>query len=136
MQSRTLLTLTGAGLALVIAGAVHAADPAAPTENKGVGVESLQSFDLSKDYPGLDGRQLRMRRITLAPGGIAAYHSHKDRPSISYGLAGEITDHRDGEGVKKYTAGQSFPEPTGLNHWVENTGTVPAVIVGVDIFHQ
>jgi quercetin dioxygenase-like cupin family protein len=136
MTYRTSLTIVGTGLALLFAGAAYAADPAAPTENKGLSAEALQSFDISKDYSGTEGRQLRMRKITLAPGGVAAYHTHKDRPSISYVLAGEITDHREGEGVKKYTAGQSFPEPTSLNHWVENTGKEPAVLVGVDIFHQ
>jgi quercetin dioxygenase-like cupin family protein len=95
----------------------------------------MQAIDISKDYPGTEGRQLRMRKITLAPGGVAAYHSHKDRPSVTYVLSGAITDHRDGDGVKHYTAGQSFPEPTSLNHWVENTGKEPAVLVGVDIFH-
>jgi hypothetical protein len=43
------------------------------------------------------GRQLRMRTVTIEPGGVfGPIHDHKDRPGIVYMLQGTITDHRNG----------------------------------------
>ncbi|HYM32079.1 MAG TPA: cupin domain-containing protein [Candidatus Cybelea sp.] len=50
-------------------------------------------------------------------------------------MSGTLVEHRDGK-VVTYTAGQSFPEPTSLNHWLENKGKKPVVVVAIDIFHQ
>jgi quercetin dioxygenase-like cupin family protein len=124
-----------AALAAFAAGTAAAADMAPPTENKGLKADQLQSVDISKDYAGTDGRVLRMRKVVLEPGGVAAIHSHKDRPSITYILSGTVVEHRDGKATT-YSAGQSFPEPTSLNHWLENKGKKPAVWLAIDIFHQ
>jgi hypothetical protein len=69
---------------LAIGGALDmAAAQQAPTENKGVKAEALAAFALGKQ--GLDDlsqRQMRMRQITIEPGGVAGFHSHKDRPAL------------------------------------------------------
>ena len=58
-----------------------------PTENKGVSVKSVGAMDLGGEIDGLSGRQLRMRYITMEPGGHFAVHNHKDRPTLEYILA-------------------------------------------------
>jgi quercetin dioxygenase-like cupin family protein len=79
------------------------------------------------------GRELRMRVVTLEPGGVLAVHEHKDRPATDYVAQGAIVDHRGSE-AKEYRAGMGLFEDKDTVHWVENKGTIPAVIVSADIF--
>src|SRR2546421_7984441 len=132
MHYRVLVSLVALCAGSVLSGAARADDR--PGETKGFGQDRLEVVDLSKDFAGFEGRQLRLRRLTVAPGGVAAYHQHGGRPSITYVASGEITDHRDGEAPKRVKAGQSFLEPTSLGHWIENAGTEPALLIAVDVF--
>ncbi len=105
---------------------------AAPTTS-GVEVELLATVDLGPEIPGMEGRQLRMRLVTFAPGGVyGPVHDHKDRPGTVYVLQGTITDHRDGVATD-YGPGVGWPEDRDTVHWLENRGTVPAVEISVDI---
>ena len=71
-------------------------EQAAP-ETKGVTVKLLAALDLGPEIDGIAGRQLRMRMVTIEPGGVfGPIHDHKDRPGMVYILQGTITDHRDG----------------------------------------
>lgn len=74
-----------------------------------------------------------MRKLTLAPGGILGLHNHVDRPAITYFLQGDVTYHQDGKADTVATAGGGFAEGRATTHWAENTGTVPAVWIAVDI---
>jgi hypothetical protein len=47
-------------------------------------------------------------------------------------LQGTITDHRDGTATD-YGPGLGWPEDRNTHHWLENTGTVPAVEISVDV---
>ena len=70
-------------------------EEAAP-ETKGVTAELLATVDLGPEIEGMAGRQLRMRMVTIEPGGVfGPIHDHKDRPGIVYVLQGTITDHRN-----------------------------------------
>jgi len=71
-------------------------EQAAP-ETKGVSVKLLTTVDLGPEIAGMAGRQLRMRMVTIEPGGVfGPVHDHKDRPGTVYILQGVITDHRNG----------------------------------------
>ena len=103
------------------------------TETKGVSVELLATVDLAGEIDGMDGRQLRMRLVTIEPGGVfGPLHDHVGRPGTVYILQGTITDHRDGVATE-YGPGVGWPEDRNTLHWLENRGTVPAVEVSVDI---
>lgn len=107
-------------------------EPVAP-ETKGVTVELLGTVDLGPEIEGLDGRQLRMRMVTIEPGGVfGPIHDHKGRPGIVYILQGTITDHRDGT-VTQYGPGLGWPEDRNTLHWLENRGSIPAIEISVDI---
>ena len=127
-------------LAILTIGAAFdmAAAQQAPTENKGVKPEVLTGFALSKQ--GLDDfsqRQMRMRQITLEPGGVVGFHSHKDRPTLSYIVKGALTEHRKGSPDRTYKAGEAITEGTDVEHWAENaSSSEPAVIVTVDLFKE
>ncbi len=118
---------------LAAAGSTNAQQPAAPATG-GVTSQQLAAVDLGPEIEGMAGRQLRARKITLAPGGFFALHSHKDRPGTVYVLEGKITETRNGV-VKEYGPGDSWFENKETNHRVENKGTTPAVFIAVDIFN-
>ena len=66
-------------------------------ETRGVTTELLATVDLGPEIEGMDGRQLRMRMVTIEPGGVfGPVHDHKGRPGTVYVLQGTITDHREG----------------------------------------
>ena len=110
-------------------------DEAAP-ETRGVTVKLLGTVDLGPEIDGMAGRQLRLRIVTIEPGGVfGQMHDHKDRPGIVYILEGTITDHRDGVATD-YGPGLGWPEDRNTMHWLENRGTVPAVEISVDIVRR
>lgn len=105
-------------------------------ETKGVTVELMATVDLGPEIEGMAGRQLRMRRVTIEPGGVfGPMHDHKGRPGLVHILQGTITDDRDGVATD-YGPGAGWPEDRNTLHWLENRGTVPAVEVSVDIVTQ
>src|SRR5512140_3077514 len=105
-------------------------------ETKGVTVKLLATVDLGPEIEGMAGRQLRMRRVTIEPGGVfGPVHDHRDRPGVVYVLQGTITDHRDGVATD-YGPGVGWPEDRDTNHWLENRGTIPAVEISVDIVKE
>lgn len=105
-------------------------------ETRGVTVKLLATLDLGPEIEGMAGRQLRMRMVTIEPGGIfGPLHDHRDRPGMVYILEGAITDHR-GEVATDYGPGVGWPEDRNTTHWLENRGAIPAVEISVDIVRQ
>ena len=105
-------------------------------ETKGVTVKQLAAIDLGPEIEGMEGRLLRMRIVTIEPGGvIGPIHNHIDRPGVVYILQGTITDYRNGV-AKDYGPGLGWPEDRNTTHWLENRGTTAAVEISVDIFNQ
>ena len=108
-------------------------DASVVPETRGVAVEMLSTVDLASEIEGMDGRELRMRKVTIEPGGVLGpVHDHKGRPGLVWILQGTITDHRSGVATD-YGPGVGWPEDRGTLHWLENRGTVPAVEISVDI---
>jgi quercetin dioxygenase-like cupin family protein len=102
-------------------------------ETRGVTVELLGALELGPEIEGMRGRRLRMRKITIEPGGVyGPLHDHRDRPGMVYVLQGRITDHRDGVAID-YGPGAGWPEERNTVHWLENRGSVAAVEVSVHI---
>ena len=104
-----------------------------PKETVGQSEEALRSLDLTGELESGKGRPLRMRRITVQPGGALALHNHVDRPAVTYMLQGEMTYHQQGRPDVVVRAGGGFAEGRATTHWGENTGKVPAVWIAVDI---
>jgi quercetin dioxygenase-like cupin family protein len=123
-----------AGAALVFGLGVAVGQGTAPTENKGVKVGAPTSLDLGQEVEGIDGRQLRMRVVTVEPGGVVGVHSHKGRPAVAYVVQGTLSEHREGGGDHERHQGESWTEDHAIVHWAENKGSTPAVVVAVDVF--
>jgi quercetin dioxygenase-like cupin family protein len=110
------------------------AQMAPPTESKGIAARVIGSLPLAPEISGIENRQLRMRVVTMAPGGVFAVHSHADRPSVEYVLKGQATEYI-GDSSKKYTEGESVLAGKSTVHWWRNDGTEPAIFVAVDVFN-
>ena len=105
-------------------------------ETNGVAVKVLATVDLAGEIEGMAGRQLRMRLVTIEPGGVfGPIHDHKGRPGMVYILQGTITDHRNGVDTD-YGPGLGWPEDRSTSHWLENRGTIRAVEISIDIVGQ
>ena len=105
-------------------------------ETKGVTVKLLSTVDIGPEIDGMAGRQLSMRLVTIAPGGVfGPVHNHKDRPGTVFILEGTITDHRNGVATD-YGPGVGWPEDRNTTHWLENRGSSTAVEISVDIVRQ
>ena len=136
MKRKTTVTLaTGvAASALIFGLGVAVGQGTAPTENKGVKVGAPTTLDLGQEVEGVEGRQLRMRTVTVEPGGVVGVHAHKGRPAVAYVVQGTLTEHREGGGDHVRNKGDSWSEGKEVVHWGENKGSEQAVIVAVDVF--
>lgn len=140
--SRTLI----AGAALAIASlAVQAGEcPAGKAANNplngaasapvGVTDTELAAIDLAKENVKLDQRRLRMRMMTIAPGGVVPLHSHEDRPALIMVKTGQIYEYSSkcSEPIL-HKAGDIAREFLGTKHWWKNTsnGTVELMIADI-----
>jgi quercetin dioxygenase-like cupin family protein len=104
-----------------------------PTQTVGQSEELLRSIDLSNELDSTKGRPLRMRKVTLQPGGVLGLHNHVDRPAVTYLLQGQMTYHQEGKPDVVANPGDGFAEGRATTHWAESTGKVPAVWIAVDI---
>jgi quercetin dioxygenase-like cupin family protein len=102
---------------------------------KGVTDVVRATTDLSKETLALKGRQFRLRQLDVQPGGIVPWHSHDNRPAMIYIVSGEIVEYASNCAVPiVHKAGDVAPEKKGTSHWWQNTGTVPSVLISVDLF--
>ena len=138
MTTRTALRITAwssAGLALFIAGLALGQHPA-PTDYNGVEESVLAAIDLTKEIDGVENRELRVSRATVAPGGHIGLHSHRGDPTIVYVLAGILTNHQDNGTTEEFRSGQVFAEFGPRSHWVENNGPTPVTFIVANIHRR
>jgi quercetin dioxygenase-like cupin family protein len=93
----------------------------------------IASIDLGNGY-GVPGRNLRMRRLVVEPGGVVPLHSHSERPANIYVVSGAITEYRSTCAVGVlHRAGDVVAEQGDVSHyWRNNTGR-RAVLISADI---
>lgn len=103
------------------------------TEPKAVTDDLIGSIDLGKEI-GVQGRDLRLRRLVVQPGGVVPFHSHAGRPALIITISGEITEHRTSCAVPiVHRAGEVSREADGLGHYWINHGSAPAVLLSADV---
>jgi quercetin dioxygenase-like cupin family protein len=137
-----------AAAALAVAGLAHAGQcpadklatndlPGAATAPVGVVDTELASIDLSKENVKLDQRRLRLRQMTIMPGGVVPLHSHEDRPALIMVNSGEIYEYSSKCAVPiLHKAGETAREFMGTRHWWKNTGSVPVHLTIGDIVND
>jgi len=104
-----------------------------PETPSGFHYNILHLSDLQGQVPHGDGLSLRMRLITIEPGGHTSFHVHRNRPGIVYVVSGSIINHPEGKDPVRVSAGEIFYETQGYAHFIENTGTVAATLISADI---
>src|SRR5713226_5049105 len=97
-------------------------------EPKGPVAKPLLNLDLAPEMDSVQDRVMRMQLTTYEPGASNKPHSHKDRPEVVYILSGKVIEHR-GDVAKEYGPGDTFSADKNTTHWMENKGTVPAVML-------
>jgi len=134
--------------ALAAAGLAHAGEcpadkvaanslPGAATAPVGVVDTELASIDLAKENVKLDQRRLRLRQMTIMPGGIVPLHSHEDRPALIMVNSGEVYEYSSKCAVPiLHKAGETARESLGIKHWWKNTGSVPVNLTIADIVND
>jgi quercetin dioxygenase-like cupin family protein len=125
LQIKSLIGFSGFVLAVsmsVASAQAPAADPKGPV------AKPLLNLDLAPEMDSVQGRVMRMQLTTYEPGASNKPHSHKDRPEVVYILSGKVIEHR-GDVAKEYGPGDTFTADRNTTHWMENKGTVPAVML-------
>jgi quercetin dioxygenase-like cupin family protein len=127
--------LIAASTAFAAAGLAHAGQcpadkmasndlPGAASAPVGVVDTELAAIDLANENVKLDQRRLRLRHMTIAPGGIVPLHSHEDRPALIMVNAGEIFEYSSKCAVPiLHKAGEVAREFLGTQHYWKNTGS-------------
>jgi quercetin dioxygenase-like cupin family protein len=101
-------------------------------DDVGIRRKTLTMIDLN-GWRNIGDLRLRMRRLTIPPGGIIPTHEHTDRPSLVYFVKGEAIEHNSKCGVSiVHRAG----EWGDYRHWWENKTDSDVVLIGVDIVPQ
>jgi len=107
----------------------------APKGNKGFTASKTTTVELGPEIDGMAGRQLRMRVLTIEPGGYIGIHSHKDRPAVVYFMQG--TDEvglADGT-TKILHPGDTSTATKDTTHYHRNVGKDNVILIAVDVFH-
>ncbi len=128
--STTALSLLAAGL---IGIAIPAKADEAPKGNKGFSASKTTIVDLGPEIDGLAGRQLRMRLLTIEPGGHIGIHSHKDRPAVVYFMQGTDTVFNPDGTSKTFHPGDTSSATKATAHWHHNDGKDNVVLIAVDV---
>jgi len=125
-----------AGLAIGAIGVQGLAQGVAPTEHKGLSVETLGVIPEAsmKATLGIEGRILLLRAITIAPGGQIAKHSHETVPGLVKVIDGAWVEGRDsGEAVFDANTQPAIIEDEATVHWFYNRGVAPATAIVCDV---
>ena len=96
----------------------------------------IASIDLAPKGGDFTDHLLRMRKLTIAPGGVVPWHEHSQRPANIYVLSGTIEEYRANCEVPiVHKAGEVAVEfGKGFAHWWKNTGSEPVELISADIF--
>ena len=102
-------------------------------DDVGIRRKTLTMVDLN-GWRGIGDLRLRMRRLTIPPGGVIPTHEHIDRPSLVFFVKGEVIEHSSKYDVPiVHRAGESDTEWGDYRHWWENKTASDVVLIGVDI---
>lgn len=95
-------------------------------ESVGVETVDIALTPLASD----PSRAVRLRRLTVAPGGVIAWHDHRAVQGMALVVSGEMTEFRNTcLDPIRYRAGDVAREDAATAHGWRNAGSSPAVII-------
>lgn len=128
-EDATLTAIKSARLAPCPAPATNARTTG-ETPARGITEAELARVALGNDSVG---RALRLRRLTIAPDGVIAWHEHGARQGMAYVITGELTEYRnDCADAVKRRAGDVVQEGLGVAHYWRNESGADAIIFVFD----
>ncbi|MFO1107229.1 MAG: cupin domain-containing protein [Amaricoccus sp.] len=110
-----------------------------PVKLEAVGVTDtvLAQIPLSETSLKLEGRTMRVRRLTIEPGGIVPWHSHADRPALIVTVKGEIMEYASTCAAPiVHAEGDVARELPATSHWWKNLSGAPVELLSFDILHD
>lgn len=131
-SGKTVIGAAILGILVGCAGSQLYAGMKGPTEHKGVSVTELGIIDADslEAQLGLEGLILRMRAVTIQPGGHIREHDHYTRPGLVYMVDGTWVEGRpDGETTYRAGVDETMPEDKNTLHWVYNRTDAPATAI-------
>ena len=108
--------------ALMLTTATSSLAHEAPTEHKGVSVFGRDALELGAQIPAMEGYQVRVRQVKLAPGGVVAVHDHANRPGAYFVVSGSKVVEVRGDEKTVVAPGTAVLESAELHHWLKNEG--------------
>src|SRR4029078_6259146 len=103
----------------------------------GVTDTTLGAIDLGKEAAKITGRELRFRKMVIAPGGGVPWHSHDDRPALIYVAEGEIMEYASNCAAPiVHKAGEIRPETRATSHWWKNLRDKTVLLYVGDVLHD
>ena len=103
-----------------------------PAEHQGVSVAPLGELKESSltAQLSLEGYTMKMREVTVEPGGAIKEHSHATRPGLVKTVSGSWVEVR-GNKETEYPANKkvALVEDENTVHWLYNNGSEPAVAI-------
>ncbi|MGL4279912.1 MAG: cupin domain-containing protein [Albidovulum sp.] len=114
-------------------------DVRAPVDLMAVGVtdEVLAMLPLGDTSLKLDDRVMRVRRLTIEPGGIVPWHSHADRPALIMTTKGVINEYASTCAAPiEHKAGEVGTELPATSHWWKNLSGETVELLSFDILHD
>jgi quercetin dioxygenase-like cupin family protein len=104
---------------------------------QGVTDTVLAAIDLANEAPKLKGSKMRVRKLTIQPGGIVPWHSHGERPALIYIIEGEIHEYASNCSIPiVHKAGEVARETHVTSHWWKNPGEMTVTLLSFDIMHD
>jgi quercetin dioxygenase-like cupin family protein len=104
---------------------------------QGVTDTTLGTIDLGKEQAKITGRELRFRKMVIAPGGVVPWHSHDDRPALIYVAEGEVVEYASNCAVPiVHKAGEVNAEKNGTAHWWKNLTNAQVILFIGDVRHD
>jgi carbonic anhydrase len=112
--------------------------PNASEEVKDIGVNAkvIASIDVAKAPFNIKDRLFRLRKMTVEPGGIVAWHSHADRPAIIYIIDGEINEYASNRTTPIMHKPGDVVAEIEISHWWKNLGDKTVVLLSADLLRQ
>lgn len=135
MMTKTLARALLTSVLVLGCGAMAGKAEDAPKGNKGFTASKTTVVELGPEIEGMAGRQLRMRLLTIEPGGYIGIHSHKDRPAVVYDIQGSDEVGLADGNKKMMHPGDTSATPGSTTHYHRNVGNDNVVLIAVDVFH-
>jgi quercetin dioxygenase-like cupin family protein len=134
MIARTIACALVASAFVLGWGAKTASAEDAPKGNKGFTASKTTIVDLGPEIEGMAGRQLRLRLLTIEPGGYIGLHSHKNRPAVVYFLQGTDEVGLEDGSKKIMHPGDTSTATNKTTHYHRNIGQDNVMLIAVDVF--